>query len=172
MSVGENNTLKSPNFAFLAVHEPQLVRLGTLAEQYFAPDPVTCLMKLRQFGELLAQLVAANVGLYDVDAEESQLKLLNRLRDKGYLPGRSNQLFHELRLAGNQASHSLSGDHRAALSNLKFARELGIWFHKSFRDANFKPGAFIPPPDPVRETEALRQPNSCSKKPRRKRKRR
>jgi type I restriction enzyme R subunit len=115
-------------------------------------------MKLRQFGELLAQLLAANVGLYDVDAEESQLKLLNRLRDKGYLPGRINQLFHELRLAGNQASHSLSGDHRAALSNLKFARELGIWFHKSFgRDTNFKAGAFIPPPDPVRETEALRQ---------------
>jgi type I restriction enzyme R subunit len=114
-------------------------------------------MKLRQFGELLAQLVAANAGLYDVDAEESQLKLLNRLRDKGYLPGRINQLFHELRLAGNQASHSLSGDHRAALSNLKFARELGIWFHKSFgRDANFKAGAFIPPPDPVRESEALR----------------
>lgn len=58
MSAGENNTLKSPNFVFLDVHEPQLVRLGTLAEQYFAPDPVTCLMKLRQFGELLAQLVA------------------------------------------------------------------------------------------------------------------
>lgn len=157
MRVRADDTLKSPNFAFLAVHESQLVRLGTLAEQYFAPDPVTCLMKLRQFGELLAQLLAANVGLYDVDAEESQLKLLNRLRDKGYLPGRINQLFHELRLAGNQASHSLSGDHRAALSNLKFARELGIWFHKSFRDANFKAGAFIPPPDPVRETQALRQ---------------
>ncbi len=59
------------------------------------------------------------------------LHLLNRLRDKGYLPGRINQLFHELRLAGNQASHSLSGDHRAALSHLKFTRELGIWFYKS-----------------------------------------
>ena len=76
----KNNTLQSPNFAFLAIHEPQLVRLGTLAEQYFATDPVTCLMKLRQFGELLAQLIAANAGLYDVDAEESQLKLLNRLQ--------------------------------------------------------------------------------------------
>jgi len=49
----QNSTLKSPNFAFLEVDELQLVRLGTLAEQYFATDPVTCLMKLRQFGELL-----------------------------------------------------------------------------------------------------------------------
>jgi type I site-specific restriction endonuclease len=132
----KNNTLQSPNFAFLEVHELQLVRLGTLAEQYFAPDPVTCLMKLRQFGELLAQLVAANAGLYKSDTDESQIKLLNRLRDEGFLPGRINQLFHELRCAGNDANHALSGDHRTALSNLKFARELGIWFHKSFgRDA-------------------------------------
>ena len=29
----------SLNFAFLADHDPQLVRLGGLAEQYFASDP-------------------------------------------------------------------------------------------------------------------------------------
>jgi type I restriction enzyme R subunit len=54
----------SPNFAFLRVHDPQLVRLGALAEKYFADDPNTCLIKLRQFGEVLAQMTAANVGLY------------------------------------------------------------------------------------------------------------
>jgi len=156
--MSQDNTLNSPNFAFLKVHEPLLASLGTLAEQYFATDPVTCLMKLRQFGEVLAQLVAANAGLYKSDTDESQIELLNRLRDKGFLPGRINQLFHELRRAGNDANHALSGDHRAALSNLKFARELGIWFHKSFgRDTNFKARAFIPPTDPVRETEALKQ---------------
>ena len=156
--MSQDNTLNSPNFAFLKVHEPLLASLGTLAEQYFATDPVTCLMKLRQFGEVLAQLVAANAGLYKSDTDESQIELLNRLRDKGFLPGRINQFFHELRRAGNDANHALSGDHRAALSNLKLARELGIWFHKSFgRDTDFKAGAFIPPPDPVRETEALKQ---------------
>ncbi|MEG4918864.1 DUF4145 domain-containing protein, partial [Microcoleus sp. B7-D4] len=156
--MSQDNTLNSPNFAFLKVHEPLLVSLGTLAEQYFATDPVTCLMKLRQFGEVLAQLVAANAGLYKSDTDESQIELLNRLRDEGFLPGRINQFFHELRRAGNDANHALSGDHRAALSNLKLARELGIWFHKSFgRDTNFKAGAFIPPPSPVRETEALKQ---------------
>ena len=68
----------SPNFAFLRVHDAQLVKIGILAEKYFKDDPVTCSIELRQFGEFLAQLVAANVGLY-TNPDESQLDLLNRL---------------------------------------------------------------------------------------------
>ncbi|WP_437638581.1 hypothetical protein [Sorangium sp. So ce854] len=49
----------SPNFAFLDHHDPRLVVLGTQAERYFADDPNTCLVKLRQFGEILAQRAAA-----------------------------------------------------------------------------------------------------------------
>ncbi|MEM8504576.1 MAG: hypothetical protein AAF716_15645 [Cyanobacteria bacterium P01_D01_bin.1] len=52
----------SPNFAFLKVHDRQLVRLGSQAEQYFSDDPNNCLIKLRQFGELLAQLMASAVA--------------------------------------------------------------------------------------------------------------
>ncbi len=55
--------LVSVNFAFLEPYNPQLVKLGALAERYFADDPNTCLIKLRQFGECLAQLVAAHVGM-------------------------------------------------------------------------------------------------------------
>lgn len=52
-------SIDSANFRFLQVHNPQLVRLGALAEQYFKDDPNTCLMKLRQFGEVLAGLKIA-----------------------------------------------------------------------------------------------------------------
>lgn len=146
----------SPNFAYLRVHDVQLVKLGTLAENYFKDDPVTCLMKLRQFGELLAQLVAAKVGLY-LNSEESQVDLLNRLQSRNLLPGEVKDLFHQLRKSGNDATHQLRGNHGLALSNLKYARELGIWFHRTFgRDSNFKPGAFIPPADPVDETDLLK----------------
>ena len=48
----------SANFGYLGSHDAQLVRLGGLAERYFKDDPNTCLIKLRQFGELLAQLTA------------------------------------------------------------------------------------------------------------------
>jgi type I restriction enzyme R subunit len=74
------------NFAFLEPHDPQLVRLGMLAERYFPDDPNTSLLKLRQFGELLAQLVAAQMG--EFLSEEGQWDLLRRLRGQGLLPQR------------------------------------------------------------------------------------
>lgn len=145
----------SYNFEFLAVHDRQLVRLGALAEQYFPADPNTSLIKLRQFGELLAQLVAANVGLYEPNLR--QVDLLRRLRDRGILRGDVDRLFHELRIAGNEATHALEGDARKALSCLKYARWLGIWFHRTItKDRNFDPGPFLPPPNPIHETEALK----------------
>jgi type I restriction enzyme R subunit len=42
------NATRPSDFAFLQSHDDQLVRLGILAEQYFADDPNTCLIKLRQ----------------------------------------------------------------------------------------------------------------------------
>ncbi len=41
-----------------------LVTLGGLAERYFRDDPPTSLMKLRQFAELLSNLVAAYHAMY------------------------------------------------------------------------------------------------------------
>lgn len=146
----------SLNFSFLAVHDPQLVRLGALAERYFTDDPNTCLIKLRQYGELLAQLTAAQIGLY-TSPDEKQVDLLRRLRDRGVLKGDVDRLFHELRKMGNEATHSFAGSQRTALSGLKYARFLGIWFHKVFTgDRTFDPGPFIPPPDPQQETQSLK----------------
>ncbi len=47
--------MTTENFAFLDHHDAQLGRLASLAERYFPDDPNTCLIKLRQFAELLAQ---------------------------------------------------------------------------------------------------------------------
>jgi type I restriction enzyme R subunit len=92
------------NFAFLAAHDERLAAVGVLAERFFADDPNTCLLKLRQFGELLAQRAAANVGLY-ANYEESQADLLGRLRSRGVISRDVADLFHGLRKAGNRASH-------------------------------------------------------------------
>jgi len=145
------------NFAFLEEHDPQLVRLGGLAEQYFASDPNSSLIKLRQFGELLAGLIAAKVGLYVAEGDR-QIDLLRRLKERSLLNPDVERLFHELRRTGNDATHALTGDARTALSHLKYARQLGIWFHRvATKNPNFHPGAFVPPPDPTVETEALKQ---------------
>ena len=143
------------NFSVLSQHDEQLLRLGMLAEKYFADDPNTCLLKLRQLAESLAQMLAARTGLY-VSPEESQFDLLRRLQDGGVLPREVFQMFGEVRRAGNAASHSLSGDHRAALTTLKLTWQLGLWFHRTFKDAGYKSGPFIPPQAPKDETAELR----------------
>jgi type I restriction enzyme, R subunit len=48
--------MRSLNFEFLRPHEPLLVKLGAAAERYCFEDPNVSLFKLRQFGELLAQM--------------------------------------------------------------------------------------------------------------------
>ncbi len=146
---------ESANFAFLRSHDVQLVRLGALAERYFQDDPNTCLIKLRQFAELLAQMTAAKTGLF-LSTEENQADLLRRLKAERVLPPQVADLFHQIRIVGNKATHQYTGTHAEALTQLKIARHLGIWFHRTFGgDANFKAGAFVPPPNPADITAEL-----------------
>ncbi len=148
--------MASANFEFLKEHEAQLVRLAAQAEGYFKADPNTCLIKLRQFGELLAQLTAANSGSF-TSPEEPQAELLSRLTYARTVPRDTAELFHKLRKTGNDATHRFTGSHTEALANLKIARELGGWFHRTFGDAKFRLGAFVPPPDPAAATTALHE---------------
>ena len=130
------------NFAFLKPHDIQLVRLGALAERYFHDDPNTCLIKLRQFGELLAQLIAAKTGLLQ-PGEESQADLLRRLKFERLLPSQVADLFHEIRILGNRASHGAGGTAAEALNALKYARQAGVWFHRTYgKDPKFVAGPF------------------------------
>ena len=147
----------SRNFAFLKVHSLELVRLGTLAEHYFADDPNTCLIKLRQFGEGLAQLVAAKVGLYEQSGEK-QVDLLRRLKFRGAVTGQVSDVFHELRKQGNAATHEGYDDKGAALNCLKYAKSLGVWFHRTYGGAKgFQSGPFVPPPNPAEANAEIKQ---------------
>lgn len=143
------------NFAHLQSHDEQLLRLGMLAERYFADDPNTCLLKLRQLAELLAQMVASGIGI-ETGPDEGQYELLFRLRDRGILPSEVYQLFSEVRRTGNAANHALAGDHRTALATLKLVWQLGVWYHRTFGKPDFKSGPFIPPRPPENESEELR----------------
>ncbi len=141
--------IESSNFNFLYAHDAQLVRLGALAERYCHDDPNTCLIKLRQFGELLAELIAAKTGLYDAD-EQSQLDLLRRLRFERVMPAEVSDLFHSLRTSGNDAAHGAQGTRAEALNALKYARQAAVWFHRTFgNDPLFVAGPFQPPAAPV-----------------------
>lgn len=92
----------------------------------------TTLISVRQFGEVLAQLVAARSGLL-ADAIETQADLLRRLRVDGNYPPNVLDLFHQLRIQGNAA-----------------------WFYLTFDDHNLKAGPFQPPRPPVDATAELK----------------
>ena len=143
------------NFLFLKAHDAQLVRLGLLAERYFAEDPNTCLLKLRQLTELVAQLAASRIGLY-TSPDEKQVDLLRRLQDHGIVPRDVGALFHEVRKAGNDANHKRADDHRTALLALRLTWQLSVWFHRTFKDQGFKSGPFLPPTSPADEGAELK----------------
>jgi type I restriction enzyme, R subunit len=63
--------------------------------------------------------------------------------------------FHQLRRAGNAATHRFEGDHAKALEYLKIARQLSIWFYRTFDDHQFKSGPFQQPRSPIDATAEL-----------------
>lgn len=153
---GQGESFPTPNFGFLAKQEPGLVRLAALAEQYFRGDPSTCLIKMRQFAETLAKLIAARHSAYEGE-QESFESTLRRLGADRILPREVSDVFHRLRILGNAAVHEGAGTHGEALNALRLSRQLAIWFHRTFGGAaDFRPGPFVPPPEPVDATAELR----------------
>ena len=139
----------SSNFSFLQEHDPVFLQLASAAEQVFASDPNTTLIKLRQLGEALAQDLASRAGI-EFDATTTQSDLLYKLSRDIQLDQNIRSLFHTLRIEGNKATHQFRTQHREAMDGLKVARALAIWYHQSFgKNGNaFKPGSFVTPADP------------------------
>jgi len=134
----------STNFLHLQRYDEQLYRLGVLK----------ALLKLRQLGELLAQQAASRFGT-DLRVEETQQQLVQRLGLEGLLDPEVVELFHVLRRKGNLANHELQGDHATALKTLRIAWQLGVWFHRTFSDPEFRSGPFVPPSPPEVADQAL-----------------
>lgn len=145
------------NFGFLSDHDAKLVTLAAQAERYFRDDPVVTLVKLRQFAELMSKLIAARHALYMGERETFE-ETLRRLSFERIVPREAADVFHALRKTGNIAVHESRGSHSDALTALKFARQLGVWFHRVYgKQPNFKPGPFAPPQEPLDATAALKE---------------
>ena len=133
------------NFRFLADDQPRLARLAALAERYFVEDAPGALLKLRSFAELMAKEVAAAQALL-APGEPSFDQVLSTLRARSALPRTTAEMFYHLKRVGNAAAHGDAGTPGDALTALKLARELAVWFHRSYGgQPDFRPGPFIPP---------------------------
>ncbi|MDO6757043.1 type I restriction-modification system endonuclease [Phaeobacter inhibens] len=136
--------MQSLNFEFLFTHDPKLRQLGGSAEANFADDPNTTLIKVRQFGELLASHVAAKAKMVSA-VRGTQVELLNALHRQGVLDKKVADAFHLIRKKGNAATHEFTGSREDALRTLQFAFRLGVWFHQRWGDRSFNPPQFVPP---------------------------
>lgn len=146
------------NFGFLAQHSPLLADLGQTAEKLYPFDPASCVLKLRLLAEALTQEMAARLGVHL--EQPTQAELLRAVDNRLGLDPQVRQMFHLLRVRGNAAAHQVDHDigYREGLEALKVAREVAIWFHRTFGDQpGFKPGPFVLPDDPSQKLAALQQ---------------
>lgn len=146
------------NFAFLADHSTLLAELGATAERLFPFDPASCVLKLRLLAEALMQDVASRIGLRL--QQPTQAELLRAVDQRLGLDPQVRQMFHLLRVRGNEAAHQADHSirHREGLEALKVAREVALWFHRSFGpQPDYKPGPFILPDDPSQRLVDLQQ---------------
>lgn len=145
------------NFDFLQEHDLLFYQLANNAERAFISDPNTTLIKLRQFGEVVAQDLASRSCII-FDEYTTQKDLLYKLSREIRLSTDIRNLFHTLRIEGNQATHQFVTQRSEAMDGLKIARELAVWYHRSFgkQGTSFKPGAFIKIEDPAHALNELR----------------
>lgn len=148
----------SSNFAFLSEHSRLLAELGASAERIFPFDPASCVVKLRLLAEAITQDIAARIGVNL--SQPSQNELLRAVDMRLGMDTQVRQLFHLLRRTGNLAAHEIDHQigYREGLDAIKVAREIAVWFHRSFgKNPDFKPGPFVMPDDPSRRLNELQQ---------------
>lgn len=114
--------------------------------------------KLRLLAEAIAKDMANRLGIQLL--QPTQAELLRAIDARLGLDAQVRQMFHLLRTRGNEAAHEV--DHRIgyreALESLKVAREVALWFHRTFgKDPHFKPGPFQLPDDPSQKLYALQK---------------
>jgi len=146
------------NFSFLAGYSPLLADLGATAEKLYPFDPASAVLKLRLLAEALTQQVASRVGIRLI--QPTQAELLRAVDQRLGLDPQVRQMFHLLRSRGNEAAHQLKHNigYREGMEALKVAREVALWFHRTFgADPNFKPGPFQLPDDPSQKLATLQQ---------------
>jgi len=135
----------TPNFQFLHSVEPLLVELGARAEHYALDDPNTSMLKVRQLGELLAQSAAAKFGIQTDSRNQDQRSLIDDLYRRRSLPPDVKDLFHAVRMEGNQAVHQLHSEQGRAITLLRHVRKIAVWYYRTHHNGNARLGSFVPP---------------------------
>lgn len=127
--------MTTSNFTYLQSVFPILYNIGQSAEYNLYSDPVTCLFKLRQFGERLTELLFEEHYL-EFPYENTFNNRLRTLQYEQILPSQINDLLHNIKNAGNDAVHQSKGTVDDAKNMLFSTFKVAKWFYTVYGSEN------------------------------------
>jgi type I restriction enzyme ecoKI R protein len=119
------------NFNFLQNDWQGLAKIGEMAEYMLYKDPNTAIMKLRQFGEELINIML-KVENFTYDKNSLAVDRILILKRAGLIPADIDNILTSLRKKGNKAAHGNYGDEQTADTLLSLAVKLGAWFQEVY----------------------------------------
>ena len=120
------------NFEFLKDVEPHvLYRIAYLAETYLYTDPNGCLMKLRQFAEVMVNEVF-QIEHIVLPHDNNQANRISVLKREGIIEHQLGSILNQLRQRGNEAAHADFDSVSSAKTNLQMAYKLAQWYALSY----------------------------------------
>jgi len=123
------------NFSFLEPEFPILFNIGQSAEFNLNQDPVTCLFKLRQFGERLTEFLFEEHHL-EFPYENTFHNRVKTLELEGIFPAQVRDLMNSIKHKGNVAVHQNKGSNADAEELLFSAFKVARWFYQSYSEKN------------------------------------
>ncbi|MXQ55310.1 type I restriction-modification system endonuclease [Shimazuella alba] len=136
--------MKRSNFSFFTDQWSILANLGELAEKNVYTDPHTSLFKTRLFGETLSKFILAFENIEEPYGVK-QVERINILKRNDILDHELINMLDSLRKIGNIAAHDYYGSEEEALTALRFAHRLGVWFMEVYVDYSFQAPTFQVP---------------------------
>ncbi len=119
---------KSLNFEMLRTHWPELANLGARAEEYLHTDPESCLVKLRNYLELIVRWLYRHERLPE-GYRSSLYDLIKADAFQSAIPEPILMKMDALRIHGNRAAHGDAIKPGDAQWLLKEAFVMGAWIY-------------------------------------------
>jgi type I restriction enzyme R subunit len=127
--------MSTSNFFFLKSEFPILFNIGQSAEYNLFQDPVTCIFKLRQFGERVTEYLFEEHHL-DFPYENTFHNRIKTLELERIILPQVNDLLNSIKHKGNIAVHQNKGSLKEAEELLFSSFKIARWFYQSYSEEN------------------------------------
>ena len=133
------------NFKYLDKYDPQLSKLGSIAEYYLYSDPNSCIFKLGLLSESIVNTIFDIERLSIPEDKNTLATKIILLKRERILPPTIDNILYSLRTHRNNAVHAGFDSVDNAKILLKMAYNLSNWFIKVYIDKQYQPRPFLMP---------------------------